>query len=120
MYQIKDWNYLGNPLELDVFDKKTEFPFQVKRYPHFDSIIPTSILYGMFAGLLYRRYQICTCKSVFLQRSVELAQTLLDKLCSKRWLCKLFSKFMYQKVPLRWSVSTSSLVRQFSTRLGNF
>jgi hypothetical protein len=112
--------YAGDSLELDVFDKKTEFPFQVIRYPHLNSTIPTSIPYGVFTGLLYRRYLICTRKSVFLQRSVELAMTLLDKLCSKRRLCSLFRKFLCQKSPLRWSCSSSSLFRQFSTRLGNF
>ena len=84
--------YRENSLELDIFDKKNEFPFQVIRYPHLDSAIPRSIPYGVFTGLLYRRYRICTRKPTFLLRSVELATILMDKRCSKGRLCSLFSQ----------------------------
>ena len=111
--------YRGNSLELDIFDKKNEFPFQVIRYPHLDSVIPTSIPYGVFTGLLYRRYRICNRKPIFLDRSVELATVLMNKRCSKRRLCRLFRKFLCQRAPLRWKCSVDSLLRQFSRRLGS-
>ena len=57
------------------------------RYPHLDSVIPTSIPYGVFTGLLYRRYRICTRKTVFLKNAVELAMSLRDKRYSQCRLC---------------------------------
>ena len=112
--------YIGNSLELEVFDKKKEFPFSVIRYPHLDSVIPISIPYGVFTGLLYRRYRICTRKTVFLDQSVELAKTFRDKRCSKRRLCCLFRKFLFRKAPLRWKCSVQSLFRQFARQMGNY
>jgi hypothetical protein len=46
--------------QLNICDKRTSFPFDVIRYPHMDSTIPINIPYGVFTGLLYRRYRICT------------------------------------------------------------
>ena len=111
--------YSDGSLLLDVFDKKKEFPFEVIRYPHLDSVIPTSIPYGVFTGLLYRRYRICNRKSVFLNRCVELAMILLNKGCTKRRLCSLFRKFLLRWKPLKWKGSFQSLFRQFLKRLGN-
>ena len=112
--------YIGNSLELMVFDKKKEFPFRVIRYPHLDSVIPTSIPYGVFTGLLYRRYRICTRKTVFLKNAVELAMSLRDKRCSQRRLCNLFRNFLFRKAPLRWNCSVLSLFRQFARQMGNY
>ena len=44
---------------MDVFDKRRSFPFEVIRYPHMESVIPSNIPYGVFVELLFTRYRIC-------------------------------------------------------------
>src|ERR1700761_2543579 len=48
-----------NGLQLTVFDKRSEFPFAVRRYPHMCSLIPAYIPYGVFTGQLHRYYRSC-------------------------------------------------------------
>ena len=103
----------------DVYDKKKAFPFTVIRYPHLDSLIPVNIPYGVFTGLTYRRYRICSHKEAFLRNVIELAMTLLSKGCSKRRLISLFYDFLRRRHPLRWNCSVHSVLRQFSKGLGN-
>jgi hypothetical protein len=40
----------GAELELDLYDKRNDFPFRVIRYPNRESVIPSSIPYGVFTG----------------------------------------------------------------------
>ena len=111
--------YTNGFLALDVYDKKKAFPFTVIRYPHLDSLIPVNIPYGVFTGLTYRRYRICSHKEAFLRNVIELAMTLLSKWCSKRRLISLFYDFLRRRHPLRWNCSVHSVLRQFSKGLGN-
>ena len=110
---------LDGSLELDIFDKKKAFPFRVIRYPHMDSVIPTNIPYGVWTGLLYRRYRICTKPEVFVKRAVELGITLAHKGCSVRRLIRLFRDFLQRQRPLRYRSTLSDLMRQFRTDLGS-
>ena len=50
----------GKRLRLSVYDKRKSFPFHVRRYPLMSSLIPRSIPYGVFVGLLHRGYRICS------------------------------------------------------------
>lgn len=104
---------------MDVYDKKKAFPFTVIRYPHTDSLIPINIPYGVFTGLTYRLYRICSHKKAFLRNVVELAMTLLSKGCSKRRLISLFHDFLRRRHPLRWNSTVHSVLRQFSKGVGN-
>ncbi len=47
----------GSSFCVDVFDKRSEFPFRVLRYPSTDSLIPMSIPYGVFVSQLHRDYR---------------------------------------------------------------
>ena len=46
--EIKDLD--SGKLDVDVYDKRQDFPFPVIRYPHMVSLIPTYIPYGVFLG----------------------------------------------------------------------
>ena len=104
-------------ITLDLFDKRAEFPFQVIRFPHLDSVIPTNIPYGSFTGGLYRRYRICNVPARFVERSVELARILVCNRCSRRKLWRLFRRFLVLRRPLRWKCKIGTLCRQFTRKL---
>ena len=101
-------------LELDIFDKRAEFPFKVIRYPHMDSDIPKSIPMGVFTGGLHRLYRICNTVVPFLNRSLALASLLEEKRVTRHQLWKLFRRFLELQQPLRWRRSVSSLCRLFT------
>ena len=70
---------VGKRLRLSVFDKRKSFPFQVRRYPLAASLIPRSIPYGVFVGLLHRGYRICSHATDFLSYAGEVGSTLMHK-----------------------------------------
>jgi hypothetical protein len=103
--------------QLNIFDKRTSFPFDVIRYPHMDSTIPINIPYGVFTGLLYRRYRICTHSDDFVHQSYLAAIQLQEKGCSKFRLQKLFRMFLSKQSSLRWKETIHRLCQKFATRL---
>ena len=100
-----------------MFDKRDAFPFVVIRYPHMCSVIPTNIPYGVFTGLLYRRYRICSRAEVFIRRAADAAVTLIKQGCAKSRLVSLFRRFLVKRSPIRWTVSLGSLCKQFAACL---
>jgi hypothetical protein len=91
-------------LSLDVFDKRTEFPFVVNRYPHMRSLIPSSIPYGVFTGLLYRYYRICSSRVAFVKRCAALAQLMVKRGCSVSRLRSRFRAFLSKITRPKWSL----------------
>jgi hypothetical protein len=115
---------MSNKLNLDVFDKRKEFPFEVRRYPHMDSFIPPCIPYGVFTGQLYRFYNICTGWQAFVANSWNLAEVLIRQGSSANKLVHLFSKFLMKKQQsteqkLRWSVPLKYVRKKFRSCLGS-
>ena len=110
----------GGRLVLDVYDKRRGFDFTVVRYPHMDSVIPRNIPYGVFTGLLFRRYRICTEVEAFVNNAVDVACTLWRQGCVKARLRQLFYRFLVRHSPLRWKTPMGSIVRQFACGVGNF
>jgi hypothetical protein len=101
----------SNRFHIWVFDKRDEFAFPVRRYPHMESLIPRSIPYAVFMGQLHRGYRICTLANDFLDFSCGVAQRLIDNGCSKVRLLQLFIGFIkrfvvkYQSMGLRYFVN---------------
>lgn len=81
------------------------------------SVIPANIPYGVFMGLLYRRYRIDTRVEVFVADAIDAADTLIQQGCTRTRLLRLFRTFLLRHIPLRWSTSVAALCRQFSTGL---
>jgi len=108
----------GASFRVDVFDKRTEFPFKVLRYPHTDSLIPASIPYGVFTGQLHRYYRICTDVTDFLRNSLVLTSTLRDQGCSMQRLTKCFHAFVSSRLRLRWKQTVAEICRLFRRKCG--
>jgi hypothetical protein len=108
----------GESFRVDVFDKRTEFPFRVIRYPHTDSLIPPNIPYGVFIGQLHRYYRICSDATDFLRNSLVLASTLRLQGCAAHKLAKCFHAFVSSRPRLRWKRTAADLHRRFTAGLG--
>jgi hypothetical protein len=104
----------NNRLLVDIFDKRSEFPFNVIRYPHLDSAIPVHLPYGTFTGGLVRLYTMINDSDTFVNRCVELATLLRSKGCTLHRLVKCFRACLVKRQPLRWGRYTvNALVRMF-------
>jgi hypothetical protein len=79
---------------VEVFDKRKEFPFQVRRYPHMSSLIPTNLPYGVFIGQLHRYYNICSYTRDFLRHTIELGRTLFRQGCNTNRLGRHLREFL--------------------------
>jgi hypothetical protein len=109
---VREVHFLGmsissnaGALRLNVFDKRKEFPFRVRRYPHMQSMIPTSIPYGVFVGQLHRYYRICTTWRDFVKHAQLLAETLVRQGCRWRRLQEKYRSFIALRGrTLRWGV----------------
>jgi hypothetical protein len=105
-------------LHLSVFDKRSEFPFVVRRYPHMKSLLPAYIPYGVFTGQLHRFYRICTLHKDFITQAALLANTLRERGCALRRLCLTFHTFVDSR-RLRWHTSVAALCKGFRSLLGS-
>ena len=81
-----------------VYDKRADFPFQVRMYPHLRSNIPLSLAYGVFIGQLHRYHRICTNVNDFLRCSIALARKLIAQCYVKRILARRFRVFLSCRV----------------------
>jgi hypothetical protein len=106
-------------LQVEVFDKRKEFPFTVRRYPHMDSLIPVSLPYGVFTGQLHRFYRICSRWHSFVNVACELGKTLMQQGCVPGRLIQSFKSFILKRKTLKWRVPAYRLCRIFKDCLGN-
>ena len=83
---------------MSVYDKRKSFPFHVRRDPLMSSLIPRSIPYGVFMGLLHRGYRICSGVNDFLSYTLDVGNALISNGCSKSRLKQCFSGFLIQHV----------------------
>ena len=104
----------GVSLSLDVYDKRKDFPFQVVRYPHLDSAIPSSIAYGVFIGQLHRFKLICSAMTSFVRNACNVALTLVRQSSSLPRLRNSFETFCRRKVTrTRWNIKVKELIYLF-------
>ena len=93
----------NNDLELDIFDKRAEFArfFPIVRYPNTHSLIPTSIVYGVFTGQLHRFHRVCSHVATFMSNSVRVAHVLMKQGAKLQRLIAKFSEFVHGR-DWRW------------------
>lgn len=115
--EIEDPRREDGKLVVNVFDKRKEFPFSVRRYPHTCSVIPRSIPYGVFTGQLHRFSRICSDARSFVHNAVFVAQTLRAQGCSTRVLRRKFHAFVSARAADRWNSTVSSLCKAFNRSL---
>lgn len=109
----------GLRFALSVFDKRTTFPFRVRRYPLMQSLIPQSIPYGVMVGLLHRIYRICSRETDFVKEAVEVARRLRENGCATHKLKVLFKAFVTQQVNKYPFAKKDGLVNRFCQMLGS-
>jgi hypothetical protein len=102
-------------LHIDVYDKRDEFPFTVRNYPHMDSNIPKAHAYGVFTGQLHRYYRICTQWGDFLAAAVKLGRKLMVKGYQCYKLCCKFRSFMVN-VNHKFQIPVPSAAKAFEAR----
>ena len=86
---------MNSKLCVSVFDKRREFPFNVLRYPHMCSVIPSSIPYAVLVGQMYRFKRICTMWKDFAQETQQVAKLLITQGCTPNRVDAVIRKFVY-------------------------
>ena len=104
---------------LSVFDKRKAFSFPVRRYPQMTSLIPPTIVYGVFVAQLHRGFRICTAVDDFLDFSVDVFRRLVANGCASGRLFHLFMSFITRVVACnKWRGYTPiRLVRELKSRV---
>jgi hypothetical protein len=97
MQQARTANHELDYVYVNVFDKRKEFPFEVRRYPYMCSLIPVSITYGVFIGLLHRYHNICSDWKDFNSHAVEIARKLMERGCTAKRLHAQYEQFLWRK-----------------------
>jgi len=87
----------SRPFHIDVFNKRSEFPFVVRLYPHMSSLIPTNIPYGVFTGQLHRFAEICSTPLAFINQAISTASVLLQRGCVLKRLCRCFKASLQRR-----------------------
>ena len=108
----------GSRFHLSVYDKRKSFPFKVRRYPLMASLIPRTIPYGVFVGLLHRGYRICSAAVDFLSYAVEVALILRGNGCAANKLKRAFKAFVAQAKG-KYPETGATLAKRFSQMLGS-
>jgi hypothetical protein len=105
-------------LHLDVFDKRKEFPFRIRNYPHMDSVIPKSQAYGVFTGQLHRFHRICTAWKDFVKWAVDVASYMsTERGYSKAVLGDKFERFCNRDGLCFQGVKPRKIVADFKQKL---
>jgi hypothetical protein len=102
---------------LSVYDKRKTFPFKVRRYPRMESLIPRTIPYGVFVGLLHRGHRICSGEQHFVDYAVGVATELLHNGCTLRKLVKSYQSFVIGVTNRYRKVSKIQLIKMFKRQL---
>ena len=80
-----------------IYDKKDDFSFEVRNYPHIHSNIPEAVVYSAFTGQMHRFYRICNTHHLFNKHMSNLALSLIKRNgCSARKLCHAFFEICQQ------------------------
>lgn len=90
---------LHGKLVLSVYDKRAEFPFNVLRYPHMCSVIPSSIPYGVLTGQLHRLHRICSRTAHFVKEARKVVSILREQGCALHRLTHVLEQFLERARP---------------------
>jgi hypothetical protein len=103
--------------QLNIFDKRTSFPFDVIRYPHMAVLYQSTFLMVCWPVNSIDDTAFAFIPTTLYYQSYLVAIQLQEKGCSKfRWQ-KLFRMFLSQQSSLRWKETIHSLCQKFATHL---
>ena len=79
---------IGDKFQVNVYDKRDSFDFQVFRYPSIYSNIPDKTLYNVFFSQLVRFSRVCNNMDGFISALIKLKGRVLAKGANKKcyWL----------------------------------
>ena len=109
----------GQRFHTSVYDKRKSFPFSVRRYPMMSSLIPRTIVYGVFMGLLHRGYRISSGVRDFMSHALDVANVLRENGCTTNKLKSLFKSFVASHVRKYPGIQGTVLMKQFCKQLGS-
>jgi hypothetical protein len=81
-------------IKTKMYDKTKDFPFKVRKYPLMKSLIPSSIPYGVFTGVLYRAQRISSQPRDMIDKAVNAAMISWTNGCSYTRLQSSFYAFI--------------------------
>ena len=110
---------IGGHIDLDVYDKRDAFTFAVNRYPHMHSLIPSSIPYGVFVGLVHRYYRICSTQQSFVRQCANLARILVKQGCAMKRLRSRLFQFLDKRPRAKWNNASKQLFYLFKKMTGD-
>ena len=110
---------IGGHIDLDVYDKRDAFTFAVNRYPHMLSLIPSSIPYVVFVGLVHRYYRICSTQQSFVRQCANLARILVKQGCAMKRLRSRLFQFLDKRPRAKWNNASKQLFYLFKKMTGD-
>ena len=84
---------IGDKFQVNVYDKRDSFDFQVFRYPSIYSNIPDKTLYNVFFSQLVRFSRVCNNMDGFISALIKLKGRVLAKGANKKVLLATFNRF---------------------------
>ena len=84
---------IGDKFQVNVYDKRDNFGFQVFRYPSIRSNIPDKTLYNVFYSQLVRFSRVCNNRDGFISALKTLKGRVLSKGANKSLLQATFKRF---------------------------
>ena len=84
---------IGDKFQVNVYDKRDSFDFQVFRYPSIYSNIPDKTLYNVFFSQLVRFSRVCNNMDGFISALIKLKGRVLAKGANKKVLLNTFNRF---------------------------
>ena len=84
---------IGDKFQVNVYDKRDSFDFQVFRYPSIYSNIPDKTLYNVFFSQLVRFSRVCNNMDGLISAIKTLKGRVLAKGAKKKLLLATFNRF---------------------------
>ena len=105
---------------ISVYDKRDDFPFQVRNYPHISTNMPKSLIYAVFKSQLHRFYTMVNYTEAFLSAAAKLAAKLvtLNGFSLSR-LKSLFRAFVSGLKSSKFRQPNWALIKSFCSRVNN-
>lgn len=108
-----------NRFHTSVYDKRSTFPFEVRRYPYMASLIPSYIPYNVFTGQCHYTYRICSGSQSFVDAAVVVARRCVHNGCRKHKITDRFKAFVGQHVRKFAKMKLSKITKIFCQKLGS-
>ena len=87
-----DININNGHFEVNIYDKREAFPFDIVQFVPYISNVPRSILYGIFSTQVIRYFRVCSTPQHFVNRISGLIKIFIQLGYEKRLLKNVYCK----------------------------